>query len=108
MIEAPKPLFSSRIIGRYRITYKNGMVQEKDLISHSDYENIVKPYTDKIYDLIKDKMDSEADLLKAELKAMFGSEWFTDGSPLFEASKTGILSLPKSQGGNHPCKVECV
>ena len=97
---------SSRIIGRYRMTYKNGMVQEKDLISHSDYVNIIKPYNDKIYDLIKEKLDNEADLLKAELNSMFGSEWFTDASPLFEASKTGILSLPENQGGNHPCKVE--
>ena len=105
---AAKPNVSSRIIGRYQITYKNGMVQEKDLISHSDYKNIIIPYSDEIYDFKKVKMDDEADLLKKELKVMFGSEWFTDESLLFEASKTGILSLPKSQGGSQFCKVECV
>ena len=98
-------------IAKYQITYKNGVVQEKNLISHSDFENIIKPTNDRIYDLIRDKSNVEANslevkLLKAELKEKFGSEWFTDNSPLFEAITTGILELPESQGGPVPCIVK--
>lgn len=103
-----KPIIFDRIIAKYKITYKNGIIQEKNLISHLDYIGIIKPYKEIIYTLEKEKLEKDANLLKTELKIMFGFEWFTDKSPLFEASKTGILKLLKSQGGDHFCKVECI
>lgn len=101
-------LVGSRIIGRYMITYHNGVTQEKDLISHTDYENIVKPLQDQIHDLETEKKDKEAGELKRQLKQMFGDNWFTDKSPIYEALKTGVLSLPQTQGGQTTCKVEAV
>ena len=42
-------------LGCYSITYQNGVIQEKDLIDHDDYESIMKPIKDLIYDLISTK-----------------------------------------------------
>ena len=98
----------SRIIGRYKITYHNDVIQEMDLITQDDYESIVKPTQDNIFDLKRDGKEKEADELKKQLKQMFGDNYFTDGSPIYQAFKTGILSLPKTQGGDKPCKVEAV
>ena len=101
----------NKILGRYSITYQNGVIQEKDLINHDDYESIMKPTKDLIYDLIstKDINDlKEANKLKNDLKLMFGDSWFTNKSPLYQAFHTGILSLPKSQGGNSKCIVKLI
>lgn len=40
-----------KILGKYQITYQNGFIQEKNLISHTDYVNIIKSIQDKIYKL---------------------------------------------------------
>ena len=69
-----KHLVNCRVIGRYKITYKNGMFQEKNLIKHSDYENIIKLYQDEIYDLQKEKKERDIYGLKQDLKIMFGKE----------------------------------
>jgi len=69
------------ILGRYKITYDNGMVQEKDLISHSDYE------------AVKDSYRGVESL----------GEFFTDQSPMFDAIETGII---KHFGGESPIKIE--
>ena len=84
-----------RIIERYRITYENHTFQEKNLISHEDYLQIIKPKNDAIYNLeISNKKginNSKIAKLKSELKDQFGSEWFTDQSPLYEAIKCHTL-----------------
>ena len=101
----------SKIIGRYQITYKNGVVQEKNLILHSDYKHIIIPKEDRFYELSKDKKSltqteiEEMIQIKNDLFQMFGDEWFTDNSPIFKAINTGILSLPLSQGGDHQCEI---
>ena len=78
----------SKILGTYRITYDNGAVQVKNLISHEDYINIYKTTQDRIYDLEKENKFKETNTtrnLKKDMKEMFGSEFFTDDSPLFKA-----------------------
>ena len=101
----------SRILGQYRITYGNGISQTKCLISHSDFENIIKPTESKIYELEKAnswKPSVQSKKLKSDLKIMFSSAYFTDKSPLFEAMSTGTLILPKDQGGSHPCQMVAI
>lgn len=95
-----------KILSVYQITYKNGFVQRKNLISHQDYLNIIKPLNAIIGELeASKKTERESKVLKRVISDLFGSEWFTDNSPLHEAIKTGILSLPPHQGGNHKCKL---
>lgn len=101
----------TKIIGGYEITYGNGVIQKKNLIFHSDYKHIIVPKENRFYELMKDKKSltkeqiDETAAIKDDLYNMFGDEWFTDHSPLFKAINTGILSLPKSQGGDHKCKI---
>jgi len=99
---------TSHILGKYKFTYQCGTVQILDLISHEDFEKIIKPAKDKIYMLEftnKWKPTGQSKEIKKELKLMFGENYFTDCSPLFEAYKTGFLTLPKCQGGIKPCNV---
>jgi hypothetical protein len=100
-------------LGKYKITYDCGTTQEKDLIDHDDYLNIIKPKEKRIYELScvpkddpgKEEANREMNALKKEVFELVGDSWFTNQSPLFEASKTGILSLPETQGGNKKCSV---
>jgi hypothetical protein len=92
----------------YRITYNNGLSQTKVLISHSDYESVIKPTELKIYEIERangGKPTAATKSMKAELKAQFGEHWFTDKSPLYYAMLTGILELPKHQGGSQTCTI---
>ena len=108
----------SKVIGRYQITYQRGITQQKNLISHDDYVNIIKVLNSQITEL-----ESQLDLknvnkkeirtkvleYKSKIKDVVGDgEWFTTGSPLYNAHLTGILSLPKHQGGDTKCKVELI
>lgn len=95
-----------RIQGKYKIVYENGFKQQKNLISNKDYLEIVRPLSNIAATLeIDKKTRSEARSLKKVISSLFGEEWFTDESPLFNAIKTGTLSLPESQGGNHKVKI---
>lgn len=106
----------TRSLGRYKITYeKNGFVQYKNLVSYSDYENIIKPIYSQITDLEislnkknKEEVNKKVKDLLRQLKEQFGTSWFLDKSPLFDAITTGIISLPAHQGGDHKCKIEKV
>ena len=91
--------------GRYGITYENGIYQEKNLISHIDYEEIIKPQLRIADELEIVKRKQEADRIKLTLVNMFGEHYFTDKSPLYEAITTGILSLPYIQGGSSKCSI---
>lgn len=98
------------ILDKYKIIYKNGFVQYKNLISHNDYLSIIKPLKHEIWNLEIDKKLSKVDKAKKinELKSVisdYGS-FFTDKSPLFYAIETGILELTKNQGGKH--KIELI
>lgn len=74
-------------LGKYKIVYENGITQTKYLIRHEDYEQVIKPTKDKIKEL-----EETIDQLKRMLKKEFGSEYFTDQSPLFAAIKTGEIT----------------
>jgi hypothetical protein len=87
-----------RILGTYQITYSNDVTQVKNLIRHSDFLSVIKPKEERIYDLQILKRDKLASLIKKEISLLFGQEWFTDRSPLWQASKNGIMNLPKHQG----------
>lgn len=94
-----------KAIAEYEITYhQNGFVQRKYLISYLDYESIIKPAYSKIADLeITNSRENKNIIqkIKKQLKLQFGEQWFLDRSPLFDAIETGIIKLPKHQGGEH-------
>jgi len=95
------------ILGKYKITYENGISQTKNLIYHRDYLNKIKIAENEIYEIEKAnkfKPTEESKRLKAYIKTAFG-EYFTDESPLFKAISTGILELPSHQGLNHNVKI---
>lgn len=104
-----------RRLGRYQVTYNNGLTQELDLISHNDFIGIIKTNKDEIYDLInhpdnKNPKTKEyhlkiAAIMKRQLSEMFGDNYFTTESPIYKAIETGILSLPLLQGGDSFCTV---
>lgn len=98
----------SKIKGKYQIIYNCGITQIKYLVSHDDYVNIFKASKERIFDIeIKNnfKETKESKRIKTELKIMFGDNFFTDKSPLYNAYLTGILELSKNQGGYRPCKI---
>jgi hypothetical protein len=101
------------ILSQYKIIYKNGAIQYKNLISHSAYLGIIKPIRKKIYELeseenkyVRKANQSQIKRLKRRLIEMYGVNWFTDQSPLFYAIETGILKLLPQQGGSHQIKIE--
>ncbi len=101
----------SKIINKYKITYSCGIVQYKNLISHSDYNDIMKPMKEQIHLLEKEnnnKPTLESLSIKRQMKSYFSDNWFTDESPLFDAIKTNKLILLIQQGNVHDIKVELV
>lgn len=104
-----------KVLGIYRIIYpKYGISQIKNLISHSDYENLYKRWNDKKQELelelsslnkkkhvdkIKE-INSEIKGIKKKLTDLFGNEFFTDESPIWLSQKTGnCMLLSNWQGG---------
>ena len=104
----------SSIIGKVKIDYLNGMVQHCDVISQSDYDNIIKPSRIALhqYKSMKPTKQNEIDALKIHIDAVnnvlkpFGDNFVTTESPIYLAIETGMLVLPDAQGGLRPCKVE--
>lgn len=95
-------------LGVYEITYQNGMKQQKNLIEHDDYLNVVVPARDKIHQLELAKQKKQADVLKQQLIDKFGEHWFTNKSPLYGAFTSGMLVQPEIQGGTTHCNVRLV
>jgi len=93
---------------KYKITYHNGISQVKNLISHDDFLNDIKPTYDLIYELEVEKKMKDVFYHKKRLTNTYGHEWFTDKSPLFFAIQSGILELPSTQGGKSKCIVEFI
>lgn len=98
---------NSRVLGFYRITYaSNGFIQDKQLVSKEDWDNILKPIK-KAISIIEDdnkrEQNEQSKLLKESLKIMFGdySICFPECSPLHLSIKSGFISLPEHQGGEH-------
>jgi hypothetical protein len=101
------PRVSSRVLGCYKITYaSNGFIQDKQLVSKENWDNILKPIK-KAISIIEDdnkgKQNEQSKLLKESLKLMFGDYniCFPEGSPLHLSIKSGFISLPEHQGGDH-------
>ena len=98
--------------GVYKITYSNGVVQYKHLISRQDYEIHIKPLKDEMLEIMKqpssNNQKKKLDKLSSKLKSMEGGYRFLEGSPLFNAIKTGKLVLPEQMGGTHNIKIELV
>lgn len=97
-------------IGTYKIIYPSGITQILNLISHSDYTDIIKPTKSEISELKEIKRPSieQIERLK-ELNAIidfYGNDFFTDGSPLGYAMSDGILRMSENQGGNKQVKFE--
>lgn len=102
-----KQIIKTRILCSYNVTYlSNGFVQVKHIISRDDWEIILKPIK-KAIAMIEDenngRQNYHSKLLKDNLKSMFGdyNNCYPVGCPLYLSLKTGILSLPKHQGGDH-------
>jgi hypothetical protein len=109
-----KHIVSSRVLGYYQITYaSNGFIQDKQLVSKEDWDNILKPIKKAIsiieYDN-KGKQNEQSKLLKESLKIMFGDYTicFPEGSPLHLSIKSGFISLSEHQGGDHKVSWKCV
>ena len=104
-----------KILGVYRIIYpKYGVTQIKNLISHTDYENIYKKWTERrqeleleVSTLNKKKHSDKINELNLEIKNIknkllnfFGSEFFTDESPIWMSQKCGGNMLLSPWQGN--------
>jgi len=73
-----------RIIDRYKIKYNSGIEQEKNLISHSEFESVIKPKQKRIAELSEKGFKKTASVLKGEISKTYGDEWFTTKSPLYK------------------------
>lgn len=104
-----------RILGVYRITYpKYGVSQVKNLISHTDYENVYKTWNERKQELELElsslnrkkhadkakELSQEIKNIKAKLLNLFGSEFFTDESPIWISQKYGGNMLLSPWQGN--------
>jgi len=96
-------------LGVYEITYTNGFKQQKILVSNENYNDLLKPL-DKAINIIEDnnnkKPTNQSISLKNTLNFLFEDYkiFMTEDSPLGKSIKTGILSLPQIQGGEHNVK----
>jgi hypothetical protein len=103
-----------KVLGVYRITYpKYGVTQVKNLISHAHYESIYKAWNERKQELeleisslnrkkhadkIKE-LSTEVKNIKTKLLNLFGSEFFTDESPIWLSQKCdGNMLLSPWQG----------
>ena len=98
---------NTRVLSLYEVTYaSNAFKQIKGLVTDEDYDTIIKPIT-KAISIIEDdnkgNPNRQSKLLKESLKLMFGdyANCIKQTSPLADSIKTGILSLPPPQGGDH-------
>lgn len=108
-------MLMEKVLGVYRITYPEYNVsQVKNLISHADYENIYKKWSERKQELeleistlnrkkhgdrIKE-LSQEIKNIKTKLNNFFGSEFFTDESPLWLSRKCGGNMLLSPWQGN--------
>lgn len=102
----------------YKITYiERNISQIKELISRERFDLEFTPYRIAIHKLECQKPPkSEKENLRAwetalwelekEFREAFPNEIFVVDSPLYNAMETGILTLPKIQGGCHLAKIE--
>ena len=94
---------------KYKIIYKNGNEQFKNLITKEQFKDIQTNNT--VIDAIESSNGHktkegalEIFKIKKYLEKTYG-EYFVIGSPLHKAVNDGIMILPSQQGGNIPIKV---
>lgn len=101
----------------YKITYSNGFIQYKQLISQEYYNNEYIPLKIAIgmHEELKPNKSKKDELIAWEkrknnlnriMKELFPHPFFTTESPLAKAISTGIITLPKIQGGCFTVKIE--
>ena len=84
-----------KILGVYKIKYiDQGISQTKNLVSHQDFLDDIKPSYIEI-DFLESKKETIylAKQIKKRLRATYGEHFFTDKSPLYDAMNTGCLKL---------------
>ena len=97
-----------KILGSYRIIYDNNVVQTLDLIRHEDYTDIIKVKEAEIYNIQKENKWKDNDTskqIKAKLNDMFGCNYFTNKSPLYDAYFTGFLYSEHFENKYKKCKI---
>lgn len=91
----------------YEVTYEGyNVTQEKYFVSDHDYETYIKPTKELMGELEKsneNKKENAARIngLKKLLDTIWPGDYFVESSPLGLAINTGVMSLPKDQGGDH-------
>lgn len=90
---------------KYKLQYKSH-IQFKNLISHEEFTEVIKPIENEIYDLEKANKYKQTAKSK-ELRKIIKSygEYFTTQSPLYAAMTTNKIQLPTSQGKEHFCLI---
>lgn len=96
-------------IKMYKITYQNGFIQYKQLVTQQYYETEyiplktvigmheeLKPNKSKEDELKKWKM--RMNILNNKMKELFPYAFFTTNSPLGKAINTGVLILSRNTG----------
>ena len=98
----------------YNIIYEQGITQQKYLIPHKEYVDVIKPAR-KVIDTfksekeLKNKTFTKDQFSEAEyIIKGYPELWFTDNSPIYDAITTGLLSLLPTQGGDHIVSVKLV
>lgn len=96
-------------IGKFKLTYANGISQVKLLITQEDYKSIVKPILDNIAELEAQRSGINKKSKRYKEISEKLREFFTSTSPLGLAlwsSRFPNLILPPQQGGGHFVRFE--
>lgn len=98
---------------KYKISYQNGNITQTLVLVPKDlYIDLIKPTEARISELNEQidkckKKDKEKERALKKERAIEKAKindylpYFVIGSPLYYAIPTGILKLPKTQGGEH-------
>lgn len=78
------------------------MIQERYVVPQHDFDEMKST----VNQLVRDKKTKKADQFKKEWEKNIPGDYITTESPIYKAMETGILVLPKEQGGSHDIKVE--
>ena len=83
------------ILGKFKITYlERNIVQEKDLISHDDFVNIITPLKQELV-VLEEAKEKDVDAISKikQTLSVYGKNYFTTLSPFGLALETGKLDL---------------
>jgi len=89
---------------RIRITYQDGLRQEFDVVEQDDFEAMMS----EVKVLVKEGKTKEAKQVESEFKSKYGDKFCTTSSPIFKSLESQVLSLPETQGGDHPVQTQLI